>query len=537
MKQICFEKLDTERIEQNSKDMIKNFKEEKRINWECAADIESLIDQNFDGRHLNTETVLNGLLQKYTPERIAYILAVRTYDNDSFDQRITKDTEDWAKKILEDVPDLYKNKKDHSVLHSDLKTYLSVHPLLLNGIVKAFKEAFPELHITSCAKPLTAFIKVESYVGFEENTEKDHIVFKLKTTDSGALLRLTSRIGKESSSILATMAVPAKEVNDSLYAVLYENGELSLQAAGTSVVLSHEEFKKLVNVLNAYTRDEYDCSIESIMDRVTGQKSPEKTEKVLTETHVPEKYMDSVSDIYGYLYENTCGGGYDEANQAMDGLTEEGYNIEDGIVGLLQTCFDVEGYKDTIDRFSEVEIIPYFVSAIADELGEDSIKLIRDYTVVQQYEVSYRGETHTFVSGAEEIMDIKQDAARQIFIDVKEELTLSKAKDYSEIIAETAKVFLNTNADVCIVQHYRHCQSNMYVDLNTKGQVPIKTLQDVIDCISETYPALSCELNNILRGADKDTAKNIPFEAVFNRMSIENNANQKKTSRKQEIEK
>ena len=276
MKQLEFIELDLENYAKNSKETIQQFRDERYLNHECADTIEILIDKNFDGAHLNTKAVLEGALQEYTPERIAYVLAVRVNGNDGFDKRISKENEEWAKEVLSDVPEMYKNKKMLSPVKNDLSEYVSGHQLLANAVIDSFKEVFPKLHIAETNKPVTAFLKVQTpiytsnedkiKVDYDEFKEKDYICFKLETTDSSALLELTDRSDNGVSSALETMDSGAKSVDKSLYAILHEDGELCLRAAGNTIELTHDEFNALSKTIDCYTQKEFHRSAGQVLE-------------------------------------------------------------------------------------------------------------------------------------------------------------------------------------------------------------------------------------------------------------------------------
>ena len=170
-----------------------------------------------------------------------------------------------------------------------------------------------------------------------------------------------------------------------------------------------------------------------------------KQEESDIDPHVPERYFDSVSDVYGFVYENICGGGYDEANQAMDGILEQGLTIESGIIGLLQTCFDIEtnGLKETIRNFPEVEIQPYLVKAIADDIEKENISYYEGDETCCEGVVTYKDKDYNFVIYQEDETPELQVIAQQILIDNKIEIQREKGEPYQDTIKDIVEKLVN----------------------------------------------------------------------------------------------
>ncbi len=164
----------------------------------------------------------------------------------------------------------------------------------------------------------------------------------------------------------------------------------------------------------------------------------------MQEKHIRNRYISDEASVYGHVYESTCGGGYDEANQAMDGLSEEGYPIEDGIIGLLQTDFDVRGLKEAIAAYPEVELQPYLVKAIADEISEEMMDFTDGDDSCCYGTVSYRGKDYDFVSFYDDASGLnsthQESAALQILMDTKVEIQMEVGASYKETAKNMAKI-------------------------------------------------------------------------------------------------
>ena len=127
------------------------------LNKSCANDLSKAIDNHYDGYRLGVTEVLSDILSVYEPERIAYVLAVRVYDNEGFDGRFSKANENWAKELLKNVSDVYKDKQDSPIRYE--LHFLSSHNGLADMVMTAFRKNFPDVKLEPHTKPITSEIK------------------------------------------------------------------------------------------------------------------------------------------------------------------------------------------------------------------------------------------------------------------------------------------------------------------------------------------------------------------------------------------
>ena len=67
-------------------------------NIACRDSIETAINENYGDNRLNAQAAVQGVLEKFSPERVAYVLA-NTVQQKSHDGRITTPIKEWAKKV------------------------------------------------------------------------------------------------------------------------------------------------------------------------------------------------------------------------------------------------------------------------------------------------------------------------------------------------------------------------------------------------------------------------------------------------------
>ena len=67
-------------------------------NIACCDSIETAINENYGDNRLNAQAAVQGVMEKFSPERVAYVLA-NTVQQKSHDGRITTSVKEWAKKV------------------------------------------------------------------------------------------------------------------------------------------------------------------------------------------------------------------------------------------------------------------------------------------------------------------------------------------------------------------------------------------------------------------------------------------------------
>ena len=99
------------------------YRASRKENSDCANMIDAFISKHYNDNSLDSESVLNDLLERYPIERIALVSAVNIADK-SWDGRISNANRAWANAFLEDYPD--------DVMRQKGEYYLTAHPGLLN---------------------------------------------------------------------------------------------------------------------------------------------------------------------------------------------------------------------------------------------------------------------------------------------------------------------------------------------------------------------------------------------------------------------
>ena len=139
---------------------IQDFRGSAKANQECAKEIAQAISQNYDVSRwsLNSEQALNDVREKFSDDRIAYVLANAL--NGTADDRVSQEVRDFVKSKIESVPKQFQKRN----LFLD-----SANPGLVNLFAKTFMKLQAEREI---AKP-----KPEKKVGllsFEQFGESRH---------------------------------------------------------------------------------------------------------------------------------------------------------------------------------------------------------------------------------------------------------------------------------------------------------------------------------------------------------------------------
>lgn len=120
---------------------IQDFRGSAKANQECAKEIAQAISQNYDVSRwsLNSEQALNNVREKFSDDRIAYVLANAL--NGTADGRVSQEVRDFVKSKIESVPKQFQKRN----LSLD-----SANPGLVNLFAKTFMKSQAEREI---AKP------------------------------------------------------------------------------------------------------------------------------------------------------------------------------------------------------------------------------------------------------------------------------------------------------------------------------------------------------------------------------------------------
>ena len=106
------------------------YRASRKENTACANMTDAFISKHYKDNSLDSESVLNDLLERYPIERIALVSAVNIADR-SRDGRISNENRAWAKIFLEDYPD--------DVMRQKGEYYLTAHPGLVNLFVNTVR--------------------------------------------------------------------------------------------------------------------------------------------------------------------------------------------------------------------------------------------------------------------------------------------------------------------------------------------------------------------------------------------------------------
>ena len=100
-----------------------------KMNDLCAKDISETINSNYSDNILNTDKIVDELVEKYGAERLAYIFAARITNAD-WDGRYSREAKAWAAQEISGLSEALKNRSsDYS---------LTAHPVLVNAVVEKF---------------------------------------------------------------------------------------------------------------------------------------------------------------------------------------------------------------------------------------------------------------------------------------------------------------------------------------------------------------------------------------------------------------
>ena len=74
------------------------YRASHQANIACCDAIETAINDNYGDNRLNAQAAVQGVMEKFSSERVAYVLA-NTVQQKSYDGRITPSVKEWAKKV------------------------------------------------------------------------------------------------------------------------------------------------------------------------------------------------------------------------------------------------------------------------------------------------------------------------------------------------------------------------------------------------------------------------------------------------------
>lgn len=111
-----------------------DFRASLRLNQECKQAIEDAIRENFDGMHLNADTV-KPVLEAYGAERMSFVIA-STIQHLSWDGRFSSDNKEWATH--------YPIKGVDIMGERSYELTVSSHPAVLDGFIDLFRQELKE---------------------------------------------------------------------------------------------------------------------------------------------------------------------------------------------------------------------------------------------------------------------------------------------------------------------------------------------------------------------------------------------------------
>ena len=261
-----------------------------KMNERCAEDLSKAINKHYDGYRLDTESVLGDVLKVHSPERIAYVLAVRVHDNNGFDGRFSKANEDWGKSVLANVADEFKNKNTSPIRHS--LNYLSVHNGLADMVMTKFRKEFPDIELEPHTKPLTASVKPmkdgaltnlskPSFdTDYDDFKDMGYLCIQMEYPDTQTAWSLMKRTDLDADYISDTLL--GKNESKNCYADVYEDGSILLIVSGNSVNLEPDEENTLRNNLEKYTKERFGLSLAKTLNKaMRGEKPPVEAKQIL----------------------------------------------------------------------------------------------------------------------------------------------------------------------------------------------------------------------------------------------------------------
>ena len=253
----------------------------------CADELSEAINLHYNNYSLNTNGVLYDVLQNRSPSRIAYVLAERIYGNNGFDKRFSKDNEEWADKLLENVHDFFKDKKTSPIQHR-LNHYLSSHNCLADMMISEFRKKFPDVTLEPSCEPITANLmpmkngaltnltKPSFDTDYDEFRDKGYLCIQMEYPDAETAWELMRRADFDFEYISQTL-VYGNELKN-CYTDVYEDGSILLILSGSSVPLSIDEKEAIKISLEKYTKERFGLSLaKTVHMAMNGEKPPVKS--------------------------------------------------------------------------------------------------------------------------------------------------------------------------------------------------------------------------------------------------------------------
>lgn len=256
------------------------------MNKYCGEHLTDAINRHYSGYSLDTESVLSDVLAVHSPERIAYVLAVRVYGNNGFDGRFSRDNEEWANDILKNVDNTFKDKLKSPIRYEI--DYLTSHNGLADMVMTDFRKAFPDVTLEPDERPLTAKLKPMKNgalanlekpsfdTDFDEFKEKAYLCIEMEYPDKNTAWSFMKRADLDKSYISDTLL--DKNESKNCYVDVYEDGEILLIVSGNSVEITEDESAALKDILNRYTKSRFGFTLkQTVLKAINGEKPSVKT--------------------------------------------------------------------------------------------------------------------------------------------------------------------------------------------------------------------------------------------------------------------
>ena len=310
--------------------------EDIRETERCAEYLANIIDSSYANNRLDVRNVIDSALEHYEPERIALVLAVRVYDNDGFDGRISRKSEDWAKSILANIPEDYKDKSGDSPIKRTNMSFLpQTHQGLINMVIENYARSFPDIELVRGEATAALATGSISVLSMEDTPSTNDSVSSMKCIHakmqyptSGDAYRLMSRVRLEEPT-----ALYMQHATETCELTAYESGQLRLTLNGMDIPLTGDEYRDFCDVLENYMQNEYGKTLASIWE--------ERPQNAIYALHFPEENF-SAEDLQGLKEEL-------EAVYSEDGVQ---WNADNTAV-----CFpdvipqDCEEIEETLSRY------------------------------------------------------------------------------------------------------------------------------------------------------------------------------------------
>lgn len=162
------------------------YLDSRKLNIDCKRAVEGAIRSHFDGMHL-AHDVVDGVLEEYGPERLAFVLACTVQYKES-DGRFSRDTKEWAESIP--IPE---NMGRGTDLNHDY--VVESHPAVLDGFIGIAREKFAELEKEMAEPFISQYYVVNDAYGV--NAEREYQYFPDLDSALTAYSMLPNHLEKE----------------------------------------------------------------------------------------------------------------------------------------------------------------------------------------------------------------------------------------------------------------------------------------------------------------------------------------------------